>query len=137
MRVRRLGYAGMPHRLDFVEVYSREFRDSRMIPDEVEFMVAFVVDDISEALAEVEAAGLEVVGGRSGRRRRSTTRRLTDLRGSSCVRRTVASTRSSRLPIETVRSPRQAVIPDHWPSPESVPCRNVAERSVERLSTRA
>ena len=63
MRVRRLGYAGMPHRLDFVEVYSREFRDSRMIPDEVEFMVAFVVDDISEALAEVEAAGLEVVGG--------------------------------------------------------------------------
>jgi catechol 2,3-dioxygenase-like lactoylglutathione lyase family enzyme len=51
------------HRLDFIEVYSREFRDSGMIPDEVEFMVAFVVDDIGEALAEVERAGLEVVGG--------------------------------------------------------------------------
>jgi catechol 2,3-dioxygenase-like lactoylglutathione lyase family enzyme len=51
------------HRLDFVEVYSRELRDSRMIPDEVDFMIAFVVDDIREALAEVEEAGLDVVGG--------------------------------------------------------------------------
>jgi catechol 2,3-dioxygenase-like lactoylglutathione lyase family enzyme len=51
------------HRLDFVEVYSREVRDSRLIPDEVDFMLAFVVDDVREALAEVEAAGLEVVGG--------------------------------------------------------------------------
>jgi len=34
-----------------------------MIPDDVDFMVAFVVDDIREELAEVEQAGLDVVGG--------------------------------------------------------------------------
>jgi len=51
------------HRLDFIEVYAREFRDPRMIPDEVEFMLAVVVDDINEALAKVQEEGLEVVGG--------------------------------------------------------------------------
>jgi len=41
------------HRLDFIEV--------RMIPNGVDFMIAFVVDDIREARAEMEAAGLELV----------------------------------------------------------------------------
>lgn len=50
------------HRLDFVEVYSRELDDTRLIPDDVDFTVAFVVDDLGEALAEVQAAGLEIVG---------------------------------------------------------------------------
>ena len=51
------------HRLDFVEVYARDFRDPRMVPDDVDFMLAFVVDDLREALADVETAALEVVGG--------------------------------------------------------------------------
>ena len=49
------------HRLDFVEVYSQEHDDVRMIPDGVDFTIAFVVDDIREAMAEVQAAGLELV----------------------------------------------------------------------------
>jgi catechol 2,3-dioxygenase-like lactoylglutathione lyase family enzyme len=49
------------HRLDLVEVYAPEHSDIRMIPDEAEFVVAFVVDDIREAMAEVQAAGLELV----------------------------------------------------------------------------
>jgi hypothetical protein len=50
------------HRADLVEVYSNDHADTRMIPDGVDFMVGFVVDDIREALAEVEEAGLELVG---------------------------------------------------------------------------
>jgi catechol 2,3-dioxygenase-like lactoylglutathione lyase family enzyme len=50
------------HRFDLVEVFAREHDDSRMIPDEVDFMIAFVVDDICEAMAEVQTAGLELVG---------------------------------------------------------------------------
>jgi catechol 2,3-dioxygenase-like lactoylglutathione lyase family enzyme len=50
------------HRLDFVEVYSQEHDDVRMIPAGVDFMIAFVVDDIRDALAEMQAAGLEIVG---------------------------------------------------------------------------
>jgi catechol 2,3-dioxygenase-like lactoylglutathione lyase family enzyme len=49
------------HRLDLVEVYAPDHHDLRMIPDEADFVVAFVVDDIREALAEVQAAGLDVV----------------------------------------------------------------------------
>ena len=49
------------HRRDLVEVYAPEHSDIRMIPDEADFVVAFVVDDIREALAEVQAAGLELV----------------------------------------------------------------------------
>jgi catechol 2,3-dioxygenase-like lactoylglutathione lyase family enzyme len=49
------------HRRDLVEVYAREHNDIRLIPDEAEFVVAFVVDDLREALAEVQAAGLEIV----------------------------------------------------------------------------
>jgi catechol 2,3-dioxygenase-like lactoylglutathione lyase family enzyme len=50
------------HRLDFVEVYAKNHKDTRMIPDDVDFMIAFIVDDIREAMAEVQAAGLERVG---------------------------------------------------------------------------
>jgi catechol 2,3-dioxygenase-like lactoylglutathione lyase family enzyme len=49
------------HQRDLVEVYAREHSDIRMIPDEAEFVVAFVVDDLREALVEVRAAGLELV----------------------------------------------------------------------------
>ncbi len=34
------------HRLDFVEVYAKDHQDTRLIPDDVDFMIAFVVDDI-------------------------------------------------------------------------------------------
>lgn len=47
---------------DFVEVFRPDHRDERMIPDDVDFTIAFVVDDLEQALAEVKAAGLEVVG---------------------------------------------------------------------------
>jgi catechol 2,3-dioxygenase-like lactoylglutathione lyase family enzyme len=49
------------HRRDLVEVYEQEHRDVRMIPDDADFVIAFVVDDLREALAEVQAAGLEIV----------------------------------------------------------------------------
>lgn len=50
------------HRLDLVEVFAHDHNDSRMIPDEVDFMIAFIVDDIREAMAEVQTAGIELVG---------------------------------------------------------------------------
>jgi catechol 2,3-dioxygenase-like lactoylglutathione lyase family enzyme len=50
------------HRRDFLEVYAREHRDERRIPDEADVVIAFVVDDIRDAMAEVLAAGLELVG---------------------------------------------------------------------------
>ena len=49
------------HRRDLVEVYAQEHRDVRMIPDDADFVIAFVVDDLREALAEIQAAGLEIV----------------------------------------------------------------------------
>ena len=49
------------HRHDFVEVYSSEHSDTRMIPEGTDFVVAFVVDDIREAIGRVQAAGLEIV----------------------------------------------------------------------------
>lgn len=49
------------HRHDLVEVYAQEHRDSRLIPDEADFVIAFVVDDIRQAMTEVQAAGLELV----------------------------------------------------------------------------
>ena len=49
------------HRLDLLEVYAPKHSDIRMIPDEADFVVAFVVDDIREAMAEIQAAGLELV----------------------------------------------------------------------------
>jgi len=49
------------HRRDLVEVFAQEHRDIRMIPDDADFVIAFVVDDLREALAEVQAAGLEIV----------------------------------------------------------------------------
>jgi hypothetical protein len=56
VRVLRIGY-----RHDFVEVYSSEHSDTRMIPDGTDFVVAFVVDDIREAIGRLQAAGLEIV----------------------------------------------------------------------------
>lgn len=49
------------NRLDLVEVYAEGYRDARMIPDDADFVVAFVVDDIEAALSEVREAGIEVV----------------------------------------------------------------------------
>jgi catechol 2,3-dioxygenase-like lactoylglutathione lyase family enzyme len=49
------------HRRDLVEVYAQEHRDVRLIPDDADIVIAFVVDDIREAMAEVQAAGLEIV----------------------------------------------------------------------------
>ena len=49
------------HRRDLAEVYSPELRDERMIPNDVDFVIGFVVDDLEQALAEVQAAGLELV----------------------------------------------------------------------------
>lgn len=49
------------HRRDLVEVYAQQHSDIRLIPDEADFVIAFVVDDLGEALREVEAAGLELV----------------------------------------------------------------------------
>jgi catechol 2,3-dioxygenase-like lactoylglutathione lyase family enzyme len=50
------------HRRDLLEVYAREHRDARLIPDDADLVIAFVVDDIREAMAEVQTAGLELVG---------------------------------------------------------------------------
>ena len=50
------------HRRDLVEVYAQDHRDVRLIPDDTDIVIAFVVDDVREALAEVQAAGLELVG---------------------------------------------------------------------------
>jgi hypothetical protein len=50
------------HRADLVEVYATDHDDTRMIPEGVDFMVGFVVDDIRGALAKVEKAGLELIG---------------------------------------------------------------------------
>ena len=49
------------HRRDLVEVFAQGHRDVRLIPDDADFVIAFVVDDIREAMAEVQAAGLERV----------------------------------------------------------------------------
>ena len=50
------------HRRDLLEVYAREHRDARLIPDDADTVIAFVVDDIREAMTEMRAAGLEIVG---------------------------------------------------------------------------
>jgi len=49
------------HRRDLLEVYAQDHRDARLIPDDADFVIAFVVDDIREAMGEVQAAGLELV----------------------------------------------------------------------------
>jgi catechol 2,3-dioxygenase-like lactoylglutathione lyase family enzyme len=49
------------HERDLVEVYSETHSDPRLIPDEADFVIAFVVDDIREAMAEAQAAGLDLV----------------------------------------------------------------------------
>jgi catechol 2,3-dioxygenase-like lactoylglutathione lyase family enzyme len=50
------------HRRDLVEVYAQEHRDARLIPDDADDVIAFVVDDLRGAMEEVRAAGLEIVG---------------------------------------------------------------------------
>jgi catechol 2,3-dioxygenase-like lactoylglutathione lyase family enzyme len=50
------------HRRDLVEVYAQEHRDVRLIPDDADFVIGFVVDDIRLAMGEAEGAGLELVG---------------------------------------------------------------------------
>lgn len=50
------------HRRDLVEVYAQEHRDARLIPDDADVVIAFVGEDLREAMAEVQAAGLELVG---------------------------------------------------------------------------
>lgn len=50
------------HRRDLLEVYAQEHRDARLIPDDADVVLAFVVDDIREAMAEVQAAGLDLIG---------------------------------------------------------------------------
>jgi catechol 2,3-dioxygenase-like lactoylglutathione lyase family enzyme len=55
-------YQRLPtHRRDLVEVYAESHWDIRMIPDDADCVIAFVVDDVREAMAEVQAAGLELV----------------------------------------------------------------------------
>lgn len=46
-------------RFDFVEVYGSGFDDDRLAPPGVALFVAFVVDDLEGAHAEVRAAGAE------------------------------------------------------------------------------
>ena len=50
------------HGHDLIEVYAPGHDDERMIPQGVDFMIAFVVDDVEQALTEVKAAGLEIIG---------------------------------------------------------------------------
>ena len=47
---------------DFAEVFSTEHDDERMIRSDVDFQVAFIVDDIDEARRECDAAGVELLG---------------------------------------------------------------------------
>lgn len=47
---------------DYAEVFSTEHDDERMIRNGVDFQIAFIVDDIDEARAEIEAAGIEILG---------------------------------------------------------------------------
>ena len=47
------------HRFDLVEVYGPGFDDERLAPPDPGVFVAFVVDDVTAAHAEVRAAGLE------------------------------------------------------------------------------
>lgn len=44
---------------DYVEFYGPQFTDQRVVPDDVDFFVAFVVDDVIGAREEVVAAGAE------------------------------------------------------------------------------
>ncbi|MGZ4334603.1 MAG: VOC family protein [Gaiellaceae bacterium] len=53
-------FTRMPtHRRDLVEVYALEHSDESMIPNDVDFAISFVVDDVEQARTEVTAAGLE------------------------------------------------------------------------------
>ena len=48
---------------DLAEVYGSDLRDERLLPNDVSApMITFVVDDVVAARAEVEAAGIEILG---------------------------------------------------------------------------
>ncbi len=47
---------------DFAEVFSAEHDDERLIRNDVDFQIAFIVDDIDEARRECEAADVELLG---------------------------------------------------------------------------
>lgn len=50
-------------RWDFVEVFGPDFRDDRMIRDEIDgVFVAILVEDIEEARRDCQAAGVEILG---------------------------------------------------------------------------
>jgi hypothetical protein len=57
------------HRRDLVEVYAPEHSDIRMIPDEADFVVAFVVDDVRECWPRYRPPVSNSSTSRSGRRR--------------------------------------------------------------------
>jgi hypothetical protein len=84
------------HRRDLLELYAQEHRDARLIPDDAD--VAFVVDDFREAMAEVQAAGLELVGEPVWAAEAFGDPTLGEFAGSSFAPPTGASSRSSRSP---------------------------------------
>lgn len=50
-------------RLDFVEIFSSDFHDERLIPPEATgVFVAIFVDDLEEARRDCTAAGVEILG---------------------------------------------------------------------------
>lgn len=58
-------------------MYAQEHRDIRLLPDEADVAIAFVVDDIPEAIAEVLGAALLVA---QATLPPSSHRRISDLR---------------------------------------------------------
>jgi catechol 2,3-dioxygenase-like lactoylglutathione lyase family enzyme len=57
------GFALSTGARDFVEVYSQAERDERLFPSSAQSpVVAFAVDDVVAARAELVAAGVEVIG---------------------------------------------------------------------------
>jgi catechol 2,3-dioxygenase-like lactoylglutathione lyase family enzyme len=47
---------------DFAEVFAEGHDDERLMPNGVDFQIAFIVDDVDEARRECEAAGTEILG---------------------------------------------------------------------------
>jgi hypothetical protein len=95
------------HRLDLLEVYALEHSDIRLIPDEADFVVAFVVDDIREAMAEMQTAGLELVNEPVWAAEAFNDPTLTASPGSGYARPTVASMPSSKSRTDDRREPRR------------------------------
>jgi hypothetical protein len=75
-----------------------EHHDIRLIPDDADFVMGFVVDDIREAMSELQAAGVELVNEPMWAAEAFDEPGLATSPGSGYVRRTGASTPSSRSP---------------------------------------